>query len=77
MSSRSTAYAGRSEITAPYIDKLPTRTEPTSRSELYAHLILALLCDDLSQDFLELFPLRSFLTLPTSLRFGRCRKSRF
>ena len=49
-----------------HIDRLPTRTEPTSRSWLYAHLILALLCDDLSQDFLELFPLRSFLTLPTS-----------
>jgi hypothetical protein len=39
-----------------HIDKLPTRTEPTSRSWLYAHLILALLCDDLSQDFLESSP---------------------
>ena len=28
-----------------HIDKLPTRTEPTSRSWLYAPLILALLCD--------------------------------
>jgi len=39
-----------------HIDKLPTRTEQTSRSWLYAHLILALLCDDLSQDFLESSP---------------------
>ena len=38
------------------IDRLPTRTERTSRSWLYAHLILALLCDDLSQDFLEASP---------------------
>ncbi len=39
-----------------HIDRLPTRTEQTSRSWLYAHLILALLCDDLSQDFLESSP---------------------
>jgi hypothetical protein len=39
-----------------HIDRLPTRTEPSSRSWLYAHLILALLCDDLSQDFLESSP---------------------
>ena len=39
-----------------HIDQLPTRTERTSRSWLYAHLILALLCDDLSQDFLESSP---------------------
>jgi hypothetical protein len=39
-----------------HMDKLPTRTERTSRSWLYAHLILALLCDDLSQDFLESSP---------------------
>ena len=39
-----------------HIDRLPTRTEPTSRSWLYAHLILALLCDDLSQDFLNFSP---------------------
>jgi len=39
-----------------HIDKLPTRTEAGSRSWLYAHLILALLCDDLSQDFLESSP---------------------
>ena len=39
-----------------HIDKLPTRTERGSRSWLYAHLILALLCDDLSQDFLESSP---------------------
>ena len=39
-----------------HIDRLPTRTERGSRSWLYAHLILALLCDDLSQDFLEFSP---------------------
>ena len=39
-----------------HIDRLPTRTERGSRSWLYAHLILALLCDDLSQDFLESSP---------------------
>ncbi len=39
-----------------HIDRLPTHTERTSRSWLYAHLILALLCDDLSQDFLESSP---------------------
>jgi hypothetical protein len=38
------------------IDKLPTRTERGTRSWLYPHLILALLCDDLSQDVLESFP---------------------
>ena len=39
-----------------HIDHLPTRTERGSRSWLYAHLILALVCDDLSQDFLESSP---------------------
>jgi hypothetical protein len=39
-----------------HIDKLPAYTEPGARSWLYPHLILALLCDDLSQDFLETFP---------------------
>lgn len=39
-----------------HIDRLPTRTERGSRSWLYAHFILALLCDDLSQDFLESSP---------------------
>ena len=38
------------------IDALPTHTEAASRSWLYAHLILALLSEDLSQDFLESFP---------------------
>jgi hypothetical protein len=38
------------------IDQLPTRTERGSQSWLYAHLILAWLCDDLSQDFLESSP---------------------
>jgi hypothetical protein len=39
-----------------HIDRLPTHTERGSRSWLYAPLILALLCDDLSQDFLESSP---------------------
>jgi len=39
-----------------HIDKLPTFTEDASRSWLYAHLIMALLCDDLSQEFLESSP---------------------
>jgi hypothetical protein len=39
-----------------HIDRMPTYTERASRSWLYAHLILALLCDDLSQEVLESFP---------------------
>jgi hypothetical protein len=39
-----------------HMDKLPTRTEKTSRSWLYAHLIVALLSDDVSQDFLDSSP---------------------
>jgi hypothetical protein len=39
-----------------HIDQLPTWTERGSRSWLFAHLVLALLCDDLSQDFLESSP---------------------
>src|SRR5690242_8018598 len=39
-----------------HIDRLPTWTERGSRSWLYAHLILALLCDDLSQEFLDPSP---------------------
>ena len=39
-----------------HIDKLPAHTDRGARSWLYPHLILALLCDDLSQDFLESFP---------------------
>jgi len=39
-----------------HIDQLPTRTPAASQSWLYAHLILALLCDDLSQDFLAFSP---------------------
>jgi hypothetical protein len=38
------------------IDAIPTRTDRASRSWLYAHLIMALLCDDLSQEFLESSP---------------------
>jgi Transposase DDE domain len=43
-----------------HIDKLPARTPSGARSWLYPHLILALLCDDLSQAFLESFPSRPF-----------------
>lgn len=39
-----------------HIDKLRTRTEAGTRCWLYAHLIVALLGDDLSQDILESFP---------------------
>jgi hypothetical protein len=39
-----------------HMDKLPTRTDQTSRSWIYAHLIVALLSDDLSQDFLDSSP---------------------
>lgn len=39
-----------------HIDCMPTHTTRASQSWLYAHLILALLCDDLSQDILESFP---------------------
>lgn len=39
-----------------HIDQLPTRTTEASRSWLYSHLILALLCDDFAQDFLESSP---------------------
>jgi len=35
---------------------LRTKTEAGTRCWLYAHLIVALLGDDLSQDFLESFP---------------------
>jgi len=38
------------------IDQLPTHSERGSRSWLYAHLILALLCDEISQEILESFP---------------------
>jgi len=39
-----------------HIDRLPTHTPAASRSWLLAHLILALLCDDISQEFLESSP---------------------
>ena len=38
------------------MDQLPTRTERASRSWLVAHLIMALSCDDLSQEFLDSSP---------------------
>lgn len=52
------------------IDAIPTRTERASRSWLYAHLILALLCDDLSQEFLESSPLRTCSMRHTCRRCG-------
>jgi hypothetical protein len=39
-----------------HIDKLPPHTDLGARSWLDPHLMLALLCDDLSQVFLESFP---------------------
>lgn len=39
-----------------HIDKLRTKTEAGTRCWLYGHLIVALLGDGLSQDFLESFP---------------------
>lgn len=39
-----------------HLDRLVTRTPAASRSWLYAHLILALLSDDISQEVLESFP---------------------
>jgi hypothetical protein len=38
------------------IDRIPTRTQAGTHCWLYSHLIVALLCDDLSQDILETFP---------------------
>ena len=42
--------------TLPRMDRLPTHTERASRSWLTAHLIMALLCDDVSQEFLDSSP---------------------
>jgi hypothetical protein len=39
-----------------HIDRLPTKTPKGGQSWLYAHLILALLCEDMTQEFLESFP---------------------
>jgi IS4 transposase len=39
-----------------HIDRLRTKTEAGTRCWLYAHLIVALLGEDLSQDFLASFP---------------------
>lgn len=38
------------------IDRLPTTTPTGGRTWLYAHLVMALLVDEASQDFLEFFP---------------------
>jgi hypothetical protein len=43
-----------------HIDKLRTKTTAGTRCWLYAHLIVALLADDLSQEFLESFPSAAF-----------------
>jgi hypothetical protein len=43
-----------------HIGKLRTKTEAGTRCWLYAHLIVALLGDDLSQNFLESFPSGAF-----------------
>jgi len=40
----------------PHMEKLPTRTERTSRSWHYARLLLTLNCDDGSQAFLDSSP---------------------
>jgi IS4 transposase len=39
-----------------HMDRIATQTERASRSWLTAHLILALLCDDLGQEFLASSP---------------------
>jgi len=39
-----------------HIDAIPTRTERASRSWVHSHLITALLCDDVSQEFLDASP---------------------
>jgi hypothetical protein len=39
-----------------HLDRLPCTTEQGSKTWIYAHLILALLLDDLTQDFLESSP---------------------
>jgi IS4 transposase len=39
-----------------HIDRLPTRTKDGGLSWLYPHLILVLLSEDISQDFLESSP---------------------
>jgi hypothetical protein len=39
-----------------HIDKIRTKTAAGTRCWLYAHMIVALLSDDLSQDYLESFP---------------------
>jgi hypothetical protein len=39
-----------------HTDELSTRADPTSGSWIYAHLIVGLLSDDLSEDFLEASP---------------------
>jgi hypothetical protein len=43
-----------------HIDKLRTKTEAGTRCWLYAHLIVTLLGDDLSRDFLDSFPSGAF-----------------
>ena len=52
-----------------HIDRLPTHTAAASRSWLLAHLIVALLCDDISQEILENLPPQD---LPTPTVVRRC-----
>jgi hypothetical protein len=44
-----------------HIDRIPTHTQAGGQAWLYAHLILALLCDTMNQDLLAFFPLRAWL----------------
>jgi len=42
-----------------HLDRLPAKDPQLARSWLYAHLIVALLIDDMTQDFLDSFPCES------------------
>jgi hypothetical protein len=57
-----------------HIDQLPTRTAAASQSWLYAHLILAMLCDELSQDFLAVSP-EALLDAAYQPSLGRVQKT--
>ena len=56
------------------IDRLPAKTEKGARSWIYAHLIVALLTDASSQDFLEFFPPRNRSAPDTRHRSGVCKR---
>jgi hypothetical protein len=57
-----------------HFHKLPAQAGPGARIWRYAHLILALLCDDVSQGLLESFP--SGLVLRPMICRRRCRQRR-